>query len=204
MTKDGSSMTTETKSLHEKLIDIQQNLSVPKGRENEFGGFNYRNVEDIEKAVKPFLLKHKLTLSFTDDILGVDNRVYVRATAVLHDGKDKITATAYAREAEKPKAKTDDAQLTGGCSSYARKYAIQGLFLIDDGKGDPDNKGSEQGATLGISALNSARQKLYQAFHDAGIDDSTIMLEKIRAAIGKDTPETADEANKVIAYLGKK
>lgn len=196
--------TETTKSLHNKLIDIQQNLSVPKTRENNFGGFNYRSVEDIEAAIKPLLKKHELTLVFEDEILGVGDRVYVKATASLSDGDNYITASAYAREAEKPKAKTDDAQLTGGCSSYARKYAAQGLFLIDDGKGDPDNKGAEEGATLGVGALNIAKQKLFQAFRDSGIDDSSVMMEKIQQAVGKDSVDNVTDVEKVIKSLEAK
>lgn len=194
-------MVSENKTLHDKLIDIQQNLSVPKARENNFGGFYYRSVEDIEIAVKPFLMKHDLTLTFHDDMVAVGDRVYVKATAILSDGKDTIENPAFAREAEKPKAKTDDAQLTGGCSSYARKYAAQGLFLIDDGKGDPDNKGAEEGATLGIASLNVAKQKLFQAFKDAGITESTDMMANIQQATGKDTVESIEDVEKVIEHL---
>lgn len=199
-------MTTETKelSMHEKLIDIQQRLTVPKTRENSFGGFNYRSVEDIEIALKPLLREHKLFFGFTDTVVAVGDRVYVKAKAVLSDGEHELSAEGWAREAEKPKAKTDDAQLTGGCSSYARKYAAQGLFLIDDGKGDPDNKGAEEGATLGISSLNVAKQKLFKAFRDAGIDDSTIMMEKIQQAIGKDSVDNLADVEKVIKHLEKK
>lgn len=121
-------------TLHEKLIDIQQRLKVAKDQVNEFGNFNYRNLEDIETAVKPLLKEHKLTLIFEDEIIAVGERVYVKATASLYDGKTSIRNSAYAREAITPKAKTDDAQLTGACSSYARKYAAGGLFLIDNTK----------------------------------------------------------------------
>lgn len=191
----------EQTSIHSKLLDIQENLSVPKARENTFGGFNYRSIEDIEIAVKPFLKKHKLILVFHDEVVAVGDRVYVKAVANLGDGKDVIEASGYAREAEKPKAKTDDAQLTGGCSSYARKYAAQGLFLIDDGKGDPDNKGVTEGATLGISSLNVAKQNLYKAFKEYGITESMDMNARIQQAIGKDSVETLEDANKVIKLL---
>lgn len=197
-------MTMETNNIHTKLRYIQQNLSVPKTRENSFGGFNYRSVEDIETAVKPMLEQHKLTLTFTDKMIGVGDRVYVEATATLSDGKDAIYVVAYAREAEKPKAKTDDAQLTGGCSSYARKYAAQGLFLIDDGKGDPDNKGTEEGTTLAVGQLNLAKQKLFQAFKDADITEATDMMANIEQAIGKDSVENVADAMKVIKHLEKK
>lgn len=189
--------------LHKKLIDIQQNLKVPKMRANDFGGFNYRSVEDIESAVKPFLEKHQLTLTFEDEMVGIEGRVYVKAWAILSDGVKDIRKPAYAREAEKPKAKTDDAQLTGGCSSYARKYAAQGLFLIDDGKGDPDNKGSEDRATVGAGELSKAKQKLFKAFKDAGITDSQDMMANIQQATGKDLVETIEDVDNVIKVLNE-
>lgn len=190
-------------TLHEKLIDIQQNLQVPKLRENSFGGFNYRSVEDIEDKVKPFLVKHKLTLKFDDDVVAVGDRVYVKATAVLSDGEFEATGVGFAREAEKPKAKTDDAQLTGGTSSYARKYAAQGLFLIDDGKGDPDNPAPPK-EDLVKASLSEAKRNVFNAFKDAGIDDTTVMMETIQQAIGKDTIENTDDATKVIEAIDKK
>lgn len=189
---------SETKTLHDKLIDIQQNLKVPKLRENEFGNFDYRSLEDIEDKVKPFLKKHNLTLTFEDEMVGIEGRVYVKAWAILSDGKDEIRKPAYAREAEKPKAKTDDAQLTGGCSSYARKYAAQGLFLIDDGKNDPDNPNSK--STNGES-LTTAKAKLFKAFKDKGITDSVEMMGEIQKATGKDVVESVEDVNKVIENL---
>lgn len=189
-------------TLHEKLIDIQQHLEVPKLRENSFGGFNYRSIEDIEEKVKPFLVKHNLTLKFDDDMVAVGDRVYVKTTAVLSDGETQATSTGFAREAEKPKAKTDDAQLTGGTSSYARKYAAQGLFLIDDGKGDPDNPTPPKEALISAS-LSDAKRKVFEAFKKAGVDDTTKMMEIIQQAIGKDSIENADEASKVMEQIEK-
>lgn len=188
-------------TLHDKLIDIQQNLKVPKLRENSFGGFNYRSIEDIEDKVKPFLEKHNLTLRFEDDVVGVEGRVYVKATAILSDGENEIRVPSFARESEKPKAKTDDAQLTGGCSSYARKYAAQGLFLIDAGEGDPDNVGETP--IQKKDSLSKAKQKLFKAFKDNGVEDSISMMSTIQQAIGKDLVESVDEVNKVIEYLNE-
>lgn len=119
-------------TLHDVLAEIQQELKVPKDINNDFGGFKYRNLEQIEDKVKPFLKKFNLTLKFDDDIVGVGDRVYVKATATLSNGTDSVSAVAFAREASQPKAKMDDSQLTGSCSSYARKYAASGLFLIDN------------------------------------------------------------------------
>jgi hypothetical protein len=191
-------------NIHEKLIDIQQNLKVPKMRENSFGGYNYRSVEDIEDALKPFLKKHNLVFYFDDSMVAVGDRVYVKATAVLIDATDgRVEASAYAREAEKPKAKTDDAQLTGGCSSYARKYAAQGLFLIDDGKADPDNPNDDSAAAYNIGELAKAKQRLFDTFKEKGITDSDIMMEKIHNATDKDLVETVGDVAKVIKHLNE-
>ena len=120
--------------LHKKLWTIQQTLNAPKNQRNNFGGYNYRSAEDILEAVKPLL--QNITLTVSDEIVLIGNRYYVKATATLSDGEDEIAVTAYAREEESKKG-MDCSQLTGATSSYARKYALNGLFCIDDAK-DPD------------------------------------------------------------------
>ena len=120
----------------EKLIAIQQALKAPKGQYNSFGGYNYRSCEDILEAVKPILAKEKVALTISDEIVEVGGRIYVKATATLHDPSDAniiARTSAYAREEESKKG-MDAAQLTGATSSYARKYALNGLFAIDDNK----------------------------------------------------------------------
>ena len=117
----------------EKLIAIQKELKVPKSQRNTFGNYNYRNCEDILEAVKPLLVKYECVLTISDCIENIGSRYYVKATAKLTDGKDSIEVTAYAREAETKKG-MDDSQITGSTSSYARKYALNGLFAIDDTK----------------------------------------------------------------------
>lgn len=131
-------------TLHDKLIDIQQRLKVPKDINNSFGGFQYRNLETIEDKVKPMLKEHKLTLIFTDEVVEVASRGYVKAVAILSDGTDNITANAYAELQPKQGTKMSEPQLTGSSSSYARKYAAGGLFLIDDSKDDPDGHDNTQ------------------------------------------------------------
>lgn len=121
----------------ETLSAIQTELSAPKGQFNKFGGYAYRSCEDILEALKPLLKKHKACVTISDDIVMVGDRVYVKATATLTAGEESITATAFAREAEDKKG-MDSAQVTGSTSSYARKYALNGLFAIDDNK-DPDD-----------------------------------------------------------------
>ena len=114
-----------------RLCEIQHSLKAPKGQRNTFGNYNYRSCEDILEAVKPLLHDAGLVLTLSDSIEEVGGRVYVKATATLTDGTATVTNTAYAREAE-TKRGMDDSQVTGTASSYARKYALNGLFAIDD------------------------------------------------------------------------
>lgn len=129
----------------EILQHIQTELKAPKNQKNTFGGYQYRNLESILENVKPLLDKYKAVLTLTDDIITVSERVYVKAIATLtsvEDG-DNITVSAYARE-DVAKKGMDLSQLTGACSSYARKYALNGLFCIDDTKdADATNTGDE-------------------------------------------------------------
>lgn len=116
----------------QELITIQSELKAPKTQVNNFGGYKYRKAEDILEAVKPLLAKQKCTLIITDDIVMVGNRIYVKATATLKNEKGEVEeATGWAREEESKKG-MDASQITGASSSYARKYALNGLFAIDD------------------------------------------------------------------------
>lgn len=117
-----------------KLVDVQAQLSVPKTRLNKFAGYNYRNQEDILNAFRE-LVKGKASVTLSDEIVEVAGRVYVKATATFK-GEDEATVTAFAREPEAKKG-NDESQITGAASSYARKYALNGLFAIDD-VADPD------------------------------------------------------------------
>ena len=135
---------TDTKkdkmNIHQKLQGIQTELKAPKGQTNKFGGYRYRSCEDILTALKPLLAQYTCTLAISDDIVEVGGRVYVKATATLASTSCEddytINVSGFAREAETKKG-MDDAQITGSASSYARKYALNGLFAIDDTK-DPD------------------------------------------------------------------
>lgn len=120
-------------TLHEKLMHIQEELKAPKNLRNNFGGYNYRNAESILEALKPLLVKYNATVTITDTIEDIGGRIYVKATASFYgaDASAPMEVTAYAREAETKKG-MDDAQVTGATSSYARKYALNGLFLLDD------------------------------------------------------------------------
>ena len=121
-------------TIHEKLSQIQNKLNAPKGQYNSFGKYNYRNCEDILQALKPILAEHKCHVSLSDEVVIVGNRFYIKATATITDSENNsFSTTAFAREAESKKG-MDESQVTGSTSSYARKYALNGLFAIDDNK----------------------------------------------------------------------
>lgn len=128
----------------EKLRYIQENLKAPKGQYNDFGKYSYRSCEDIFEAVKPLLKEKELVLQLTDELVQIGERYYVKATAKLYDENGQVENTAYAREEETKKG-MDGSQITGASSSYARKYALNGLFLIDDVKdSDATNQGEDK------------------------------------------------------------
>lgn len=129
-------------NVYEKLLTVQTKLKAPKNRVNTFGGFNYRSCEDILEAVKPLLAEVKAIILLKDAVVQVGERYYVYSQAFFYDMESKdgtcnmVSSDAYAREPLE-KTKMDPAQVTGTASSYARKYALNGLLLIDDVK-DPD------------------------------------------------------------------
>ena len=128
-----------------KLVAIQTELKAPKNLYNSFGKYSYRNAEGIQEALKPLLKKYGAFVILSDDISEVGGRIYVKATAKLQDAEssDSIEVTAFAREAADKKG-MDDAQITGATSSYARKYALNGLFLLDDTKDADTDEYHEQ------------------------------------------------------------
>ena len=129
-----------------KIVEIQRRLRAPKNQWNGFGKYSYRNCEDILEALKPLLSEYGVLVKITDEIVVIGDRFYVKATAEAYDVEtsDSIHTVAYAREPENKKG-SDQSQVTGSCSSYARKYALSGLFLVDDNKdSDVDMPVNEQ------------------------------------------------------------
>jgi hypothetical protein len=127
-------MNEDTTTLVERLQAVQAELKAPKGQTNKFGNYRYRSAEDILEALKPLLNKQKLALIITDEMVEVGGRVYVKSSAAVIDSMGaQLSVNAYAREAEDKKG-MDVAQISGSASSYARKYALNGLFCIDDTK----------------------------------------------------------------------
>lgn len=125
--------TKNAEGLHNSMIAIQKQLKAPKGQYNSFGKYKYRSAEDILEAVKPHLAEYGVLLMLSDDVVMIGERIYIKATATVCKGEEKMCNTAYAREDDTKKG-MDGSQITGTASSYARKYALNGLFLIDDTK----------------------------------------------------------------------
>lgn len=146
------------KNLTQKLADIQQKLKAPKGQTNKFGGYKYRSCEDILEAVKPLL--GDLIMTISDDIINIGDRYYLKATVKLSDGVTNYEVSALAREALSKKG-MDDSQITGTASSYARKYALNGLFLIDDTKDadTQDNRENEQESKPQVRKASTLKAK---------------------------------------------
>lgn len=143
-----------------ELIAIQSELKAPKSQFNKFGGYKYRKAEDILEAVKPLLAKQKCTLIITDDVILIGNRIYVKATATIKNEKGECeTTNGWAREEETKKG-MDGSQITGASSSYARKYALNGLFAIDDNAdSDTTNDGQHQEAQQQTQTQQPAAQQ---------------------------------------------
>ncbi len=134
-------------TIHETHSKIIKEIKAPKDLKNNFGNYSYRNVESIYEAVKPLLEKNKLGLTLSDTLELVGNRIYIKATATLTNEKgESVSVSAYAREQETKKG-MDEAQITGSASSYARKYALGGLFLLDDNKDIDSQDNTQEGAT---------------------------------------------------------
>lgn len=157
-----------------ELIAIQSELKAPKSQFNNFGGYKYRKAEDILEAVKPLLNKQKCTLTITDDIVMVGNRIYVKATATIKNEKGECeTTTGWAREEETKKG-MDGSQITGASSSYARKYALNGLFAIDDNAdSDTTNDGQHQAAQPAAQQTQqpAAQQTASPQYHPSDLSE---------------------------------
>ena len=163
----------------EILNKIQKELKAPKGQKNTFGNYNYRSCEDILEAVKPLLGDSTLTL--TDDVVMLGDRFYVKATATLRNGDATVEVSAFARESLEKKG-MDSAQITGSTSSYARKYALNGLFCIDDTKDADTQDNTKNEPTVQYAPKPTAK---------ATVDPSKTPFERAKDSISKAT--TADE-----------
>lgn len=156
-----------------ELIAIQSELKAPKSQFNKFGGYKYRKAEDILEAVKPLLAKQKCTLIITDDVVLIGNRIYVKATATIKNEKGECeTSNGWAREEESKKG-MDGSQITGASSSYARKYALNGLFAIDDNAdSDTTNDGQYHEAQQQAQTQQPAAQQTASSqYHPSDLNE---------------------------------
>ena len=161
--------------IYDKLFNIQQKLNAPKNQRNNFGNYNYRSCEDILEAVKPLLNENKCVLKLSDEIIHTGERYHVKAIAILTDVEtgEKESADGWAREEESKKG-MDGSQITGASSSYARKYALNGLFCIDDNK-DSDSTNTHEKVKSSDTNLSTAQiKRLYTLAKIAGYDKAKI------------------------------
>lgn len=170
----------------EKLLNIQQELKAPKSQRNDFGNFSYRSCEDILEAVKPLLKANNCVLTISDELVNIGERYYIKATATLSSVEEMggiISNSAYAREPAEKKG-ADLSQITGACSSYARKYALNGLFCIDDQKDtDTTNNGKKD-----AKATKTQIKRLKELYTDIPAMLDYYKLEKLED-MAKETAE---------------
>lgn len=159
-------------SIYSKLLSIQNELKAPKNQYNKFGKYNYRSCEDILEAIKPLCLKYGAVVLIDDYVSQIGERFYVKAKASLIDidTQEEVYACAYARESENKKG-MDSAQVTGATSSYARKYALNGLFCIDDTKDVDTQEYQEKKQT------NNNQSKNINYYEQVGIEQATLLGE---------------------------
>lgn len=191
----------ENLSLIEKVVRVQSELKAPKGQYNSFGKYNYRSCEDIVEAVKPILKQYGIVLNLSDELVLIGDRYYIKAVAGLTDGTDVIQSTAYAREPQELKGMTDS-QISGTASSYARKYALNGLLAIDDTK-DPDTdefaKTTEQEPKEEVKATPKQLEILNKYYTGEKL---TKLLEMNKISKIEDLPMT--KASELISKLSSK
>ena len=188
----------------ERVVSLQTELKAPKGQKNTFGGYKYRSCEDILEAVKPLLKKYGLLLNLSDEVVEINGRYYVQATATLFDAKGTsgaINSKALAREADVKKG-MDPAQVTGTSSSYARKYAMNGLFCIDDTKDadtDEFTKQTSRGSKKEVPDTISFGTASADQQADVGEKESTEVL-GLKSLMKKDS---VTEEQVLAAFKGK-
>lgn len=192
-------------NIYKKLLSIQNELKAPKGQYNSFGKYHYRSCEDILEAVKPLCLKENVTLTLSDELIQIGDRYYVKATARLFDENEEIIVSAYAREDENIKG-MQSSQITGSCSSYSRKYSLNGLFNIDDNK-DSDSTNTHGKDKSDSKEVKPEREvtdeyinKLFELGEKAGYNKKQI-FEQIEADCKNANPELMTKAEYKKLYL---
>ena len=179
------------------LAKIQALVKAPKGQFNNFGKYKYRSCEDIVEAIKPIINPLGFALTLSDEVVLIGQRFYIKATATLTDGKETYTATAFAREEEVKKG-MDGSQITGASSSYARKYALNGLFAIDDTKdADSTNTGKEELKTASPAISDKEKDYLTELLENSTYEEEIRKKMYIRL----NGIETAEDYEKAKANL---
>lgn len=183
-------------TLKEKLMNIQTEIKAPKNLYNSFGKYKYRNAEGICEAVKPYLAKENVSLVLADEIIEVGGRIYVKASATLMDNEsdDYIQTFALARESSEKKG-MDDSQITGTASSYARKYALNGLFLLDDTKDADSDEYKNQ--------IDAKKEQEKAEAEQKKIENSVISETKVKALLARCEKEGVDTQRILTLYKVK-
>lgn len=199
-------VTKQQSSIFVTLQSIQQSLVAPKGQYNSFGKYSYRSAEDILEALKPILQEHDAVLILQDGIVQIGDRYYVEATATLYAVGETIGTTAYAREDDSKKG-MDGSQVTGAASSYARKYALNGLFMIDDNKDfDTDeyhNQNSKAGRTSQKPAQKTNSKQEQSANAPAKSNGAKTITGEQAKAIRTELKNMAEATGSPAATIGK-
>lgn len=180
--------------MNKVLMAIQQEFKAGKDMTNEFGGFKYRNVESMLTDLKPILKEHDAYITFLDDVVQCGDRFYIEATVVLHTEEGDEYSKALAREQESKKG-MDAAQITGSCSTYARKYALCGLLAVDDNRNDPDSQKS-------VDMITKAQVKSIVALAEAKGSDLSDICDYFK--VGKLEEMTSEDYGKCLNMLNAK
>lgn len=185
------------------LNKIQCELKVPKSKTNKYGNYNFRNADDIIEAIKPFLHREGVVLLLTDSIESYNDKIYIKATAKLISGSDSIEVSAYAQEMKETVGILTEPMLTGSASSYARKYALNGLFALDDAK-DPDDNIEVQKlqnvSPQGANAGNMISSKQLKIICD-NIEDNRILEVLDFYGVNKYEELTKDQASELVGRI---
>lgn len=181
-------------SINEKLTTIQKALKASKKEKNDFGGYMYRTIESIFEALKPLLEKEKVSLTLSDDIVQIGDRYYIKATAKLFDSEGSVEVSAYAREPITKKG-TDESQITGAATTYARKYALTGMFLLDNSENDPDSEEYQKKVAKNTAKENKSQDERIAAYQDfiGTCKKAKLSAKKVAADLGLSGDSTKEE-----------
>ena len=181
-------------NINEKLTTIQKALKASKKEKNDFGGYMYRTIESIFEALKPLLDKEKVSLTLSDDIIQIGDRYYIKATAKLFDSEGSVEVSAYAREPITKKG-TDESQITGAATTYARKYALTGMFLLDNSENDPDSEQYQKKIAKNTAKEEKSQDERIAAYQDfiGTCKKAKLSAKKVAADLGLSGESTKEE-----------